>query len=135
MKVCGQLDHHMLLCSRVRGQQPHGLQAQAVHLDGAQQRCNPDVGLVHRPRVLSQKPGHLWRGGADASGKYNIECQYLYHHLLAQELIRQLEQCELTSSRCSTPCLSPSPSLTVSQMRLKERNLAFINHNSDNNEL
>ena len=51
-----------------------------------------------------------------------------------QELIRQLEQCELTSSRCSTPCLSPSPSLTVSQMRLKERNLAFINHNSDNNE-
>jgi len=52
-----------------------------------------------------------------------------------QELIRQLEQCELTSSRCSTPCLSPSPSLTVSQMRLKERNLAFINHNSDNAEI
>ena len=50
-------------------------------------------------------------------------------------MIRQLEQCELTSSRCSTPCLSPSPSLTVSQMRLKERNLAFINHNSDNAEI
>ena len=45
----------------------------------------------------------------------------------AEELIRQLDQCELTSSRCSTPCLSPSPSLTVGQQaRLKERNIAFI---------
>ena len=43
-----------------------------------------------------------------------------------QELIRQLDACELTSSRCPTPCLSPSPSLTVSQIRLKERNIAFI---------
>ena len=52
-----------------------------------------------------------------------------------QELIRQLDQCELTSSRCSTPCLSPSPSLTVSQIRMKERNIAFINHaNEDNNQ-
>ena len=55
-------------------------------------------------------------------------------NIFHQELIRQLDQCELTSSRCSTPCLSPSPSLTVSQMRLKERNLAFINQSSDNNE-
>ena len=47
-----------------------------------------------------------------------------------QELVRQLDQCELTSSRCSTPCLSPSPSLTVGQQaRLKERNIAFINQN------
>ena len=60
--------------------------------------------------------------------------EFFQQRPLYQELIRQLEQCELTSSRCSTPCLSPSPSLTVSQMRLKERNLAFINHNSDNNE-
>ena len=43
-----------------------------------------------------------------------------------QELIRHLDACELTSSRCPTPCLSPSPSLTVSQIRLKERNIAFI---------
>jgi len=28
------------------------------------------------------------------------------------ELISQLETCELTNSRCSTPCLSPSPSLS-----------------------
>jgi len=49
-----------------------------------------------------------------------------------QELIRQLEQCDLTSSRCSTPCLSPSPSLTVSQIRLKERNLAFLNQSENN---
>jgi len=53
-----------------------------------------------------------------------------------QELVRQLEQCELTSSRCSTPCLSPSPSLTVGQQaRLKERNIAFINQSqNENNE-
>jgi len=51
-----------------------------------------------------------------------------------QELIRQLEQCELTSSRCSTPCLSPSPSLTVSQIRLKERNIAFINQTENDHQ-
>ena len=62
--------------------------------------------------------------------KRNVLRDNIFH----QELIRQLDQCELTSSRCSTPCLSPSPSLTVSQMRLKERNLAFINQSSDNNE-
>lgn len=46
-----------------------------------------------------------------------------------QELVRQLDQCELTQgSRCSTPCLSPSPSLPpASLLRLKERNIAFIN--------
>jgi len=45
-----------------------------------------------------------------------------------QELVRQLDQCELTQgSRCSTPCLSPSPSLPPgSLLRLKERNIAFI---------
>jgi hypothetical protein len=44
-----------------------------------------------------------------------------------QELVRQLDHCELTSgSRCSTPCISPSPSLLPSG-RLKERNIAFIN--------
>jgi len=51
-----------------------------------------------------------------------------------QELVRQLDQCELTSSRCSTPCLSPSPSLTVGQQaRLKERNIAFINQSQQEN--
>jgi len=51
-----------------------------------------------------------------------------------QELVRQLDQCELTSSRCSTPCLSPSPSLTVGQQaRMKERNIAFINQNQMEN--
>jgi len=44
-----------------------------------------------------------------------------------QELVRQLDQCELTSgSRCSTPCISPSPSLLPAG-RVKERNIAFIN--------
>jgi len=28
------------------------------------------------------------------------------------ELLRQLDSCELTNSRCSTPCISPSPSFT-----------------------
>jgi hypothetical protein len=49
-----------------------------------------------------------------------------------QELVRQLDQCELTQgSRCSTPCLSPSPSLPpASLLRLKERNIAFINQSA-----
>jgi len=47
-----------------------------------------------------------------------------------QELIRQLDNCELTSgSRCSTPCISPSPSLLPSG-RLKDRNQAFINQHN-----
>jgi len=43
-----------------------------------------------------------------------------------EELVRQLDQCELTTSRPPTPCLSPSPSLTGASIRLKERNIAFI---------
>ena len=39
-----------------------------------------------------------------------------------EELVRQLEQCELTVSRSNTPCLPPCPSL-----KLKERNIAFLN--------
>ena len=44
-----------------------------------------------------------------------------------QELVRQLDQCELTSSRCSIPCLSPSLTVGGQQARLRERNIAFIN--------
>ena len=52
-----------------------------------------------------------------------------------QELVRQLEQCELTNSRCNTPCLSPCPSLTSSQIKLKERSI-FLNRqlNPDNQD-
>ena len=52
-----------------------------------------------------------------------------------QELVRQLEQCELTNSRSNTPCLSPCPSLTSSQIKLKERNI-FLNRqqNSDSQD-
>lgn len=31
----------------------------------------------------------------------------------ATELMRLLDQCDLSSSRCSTPCISPSPSLLI----------------------
>ena len=29
------------------------------------------------------------------------------------ELLRLLDQCDLSASRCSTPCISPSPSLLI----------------------
>ena len=50
------------------------------------------------------------------------------------ELVRQLEQCELTNSRCPTPCLSPCPSLTHTQIKLKERNIAFLNQQHAENQ-
>jgi hypothetical protein len=50
------------------------------------------------------------------------------------ELVRQLDQCELTNSRCSTPCISPSPSLThqgAQSARVKAVNIAFLNQSHE----
>ncbi|XP_070378747.1 SH3KBP1-binding protein 1 isoform X1 [Dermacentor albipictus] len=45
------------------------------------------------------------------------------------ELLRLLEQCDLTNSRCSTPCISPSPSLlggAATLARLRAANLVLL---------
>lgn len=45
------------------------------------------------------------------------------------ELIRLLDQCDLSNSLCSTPCMSPCPSNlpTATIARLKAANVAFLN--------
>ncbi|XP_055524642.1 BTB/POZ domain-containing protein KCTD3 [Wyeomyia smithii] len=53
----------------------------------------------------------------------------------ADELIRLLDQCDLSNSHCSTPCMSPCPSTisvggTASAARLKPFNVAFLNQSA-----
>ncbi|KAL1377229.1 hypothetical protein pipiens_004214 [Culex pipiens pipiens] len=54
----------------------------------------------------------------------------------ADELIRLLDQCDLSNSHCSTPCMSPCPSAisvgggTVTGARLKPFNVAFLNQSA-----
>jgi len=50
------------------------------------------------------------------------------------ELVRQLDQCELTNSRCPTPCISPSPSQAAASARVKAANIAFLQNQSQHNE-
>lgn len=50
-----------------------------------------------------------------------------------EELLRLLDQCDLSNSHCSTPCMSPSPSLAAAA-RLKSSNIAFLNQQSSNGE-
>ncbi|XP_014247230.1 BTB/POZ domain-containing protein KCTD3 isoform X2 [Cimex lectularius] len=45
----------------------------------------------------------------------------------AKELLRILDQCDLSNSHCSTPCISPSPSLIGGPSRIKASNVAFLN--------
>ncbi|XP_017776819.1 PREDICTED: BTB/POZ domain-containing protein KCTD3 isoform X2 [Nicrophorus vespilloides] len=47
-----------------------------------------------------------------------------------EELLRLLDQCDLSNSLCSTPCMSPSPSLAAAA-RLKSSNIAFLNQMQD----
>lgn len=50
-----------------------------------------------------------------------------------EELLRLLDQCDLSNSHCSTPCMSPCPSLALSNAmssvttRIKACNVAFLN--------
>ncbi|XP_054709521.1 BTB/POZ domain-containing protein KCTD3-like [Uloborus diversus] len=44
------------------------------------------------------------------------------------EMIRLLDQCDLTNSHCSTPCISPSVANIGPSVRLKAANLAFLCH-------
>lgn len=52
----------------------------------------------------------------------------------ADELIRLLDQCDLSNSHCSTPCLSPCPSAisigAATVARLKPFNVAFLNQSA-----
>lgn len=48
----------------------------------------------------------------------------------SEELLRMLEQCDISNSLCSTPCMSPSPSLAMAA-RLKSSNVAFLNQVHD----
>lgn len=48
-----------------------------------------------------------------------------------EELLKMLDQCDLSNSLCSTPCMSPSPSLAVAAARLKACNVAFLNQSQD----
>lgn len=47
----------------------------------------------------------------------------------ADELLRLLDQCDLSNSHCSTPCMSPCPTTlaTATIARLKAANVAFLN--------
>lgn len=52
-----------------------------------------------------------------------------------KELLRLLDQCDLCNSHCSTPCISPCPSLLGHASRIKASNVAFLNqqhHQQDN---
>jgi len=44
-----------------------------------------------------------------------------------EELLKLLDQCDLSNSHCSTPCLSPCPSLGHPAARIKAANVAFLN--------
>ncbi|XP_052869862.1 BTB/POZ domain-containing protein KCTD3 isoform X3 [Anopheles cruzii] len=54
----------------------------------------------------------------------------------ADELIRELDQCDLSNSHCSTPCMSPCPTAFSSGIesntvgRLKPFNVAFLNQSA-----
>ncbi|XP_043271801.1 BTB/POZ domain-containing protein KCTD3 isoform X2 [Venturia canescens] len=50
-----------------------------------------------------------------------------------EELWKLLDQCDLSNSHCSTPCLSPCPSLVATGPRLKASNVLFLNQ-SQNSE-
>ncbi|XP_024881457.1 BTB/POZ domain-containing protein KCTD3 isoform X1 [Temnothorax curvispinosus] len=48
-----------------------------------------------------------------------------------EELWKLLDQCELSNSHCSTPCISPSPSLLAAGPRIKSSNVLFLNQSQN----
>ncbi|CAB0029078.1 unnamed protein product [Trichogramma brassicae] len=48
------------------------------------------------------------------------------------ELWKLLDQCDLSNSHCTTPCISPSPSLIASGPRIKASNVLFLNQSQNN---
>lgn len=49
----------------------------------------------------------------------------------ASELLRLLDQCDLSNSLCSTPCISPCPWSTGGNARIKSSNVVFLSQNQD----
>lgn len=48
-----------------------------------------------------------------------------------EELWKLLDQCDLSNSHCSTPCISPSPSLLAAGPRIKSSNVLFLNQSQN----
>ncbi|XP_012275809.1 BTB/POZ domain-containing protein KCTD3 isoform X2 [Orussus abietinus] len=48
-----------------------------------------------------------------------------------EELWKLLDQCDLSNSHCSTPCISPCPSLVAAGPRLKASNVLFLNQSQN----
>ncbi|XP_025263843.1 BTB/POZ domain-containing protein KCTD3 isoform X4 [Camponotus floridanus] len=48
-----------------------------------------------------------------------------------EELWKLLDQCDLSNSHCSTPCISPSPSLIAAGPRIKSSNVLFLNQSQN----
>ncbi|XP_015119776.1 BTB/POZ domain-containing protein KCTD3 isoform X2 [Diachasma alloeum] len=51
-----------------------------------------------------------------------------------EELWKLLDQCDLSNSHCSTPCISPCASVVSSGPRLKASNVQFLNQSQFNSE-
>ncbi|PSN50776.1 BTB/POZ domain-containing protein KCTD3 [Blattella germanica] len=50
----------------------------------------------------------------------------------AEELLKLLDQCDLSNSHCSTPCISPCPSMAANAAaRIKASNVAFLNQSQE----
>jgi hypothetical protein len=53
----------------------------------------------------------------------------------AEELLKLLDQCDLSNSHCSTPCISPCPSMAATAAaRIKASNVAFLNQSQEATE-
>lgn len=53
----------------------------------------------------------------------------------AEELLKLLDQCDLSNSHCSTPCISPCPSMAATAAaRIKASNVAFLNQSHEASE-
>lgn len=48
-----------------------------------------------------------------------------------EELWKLLDQCDLSNSHCSTPCISPSPSLIAAGPKIKSSNVLFLNQSQN----
>lgn len=74
--------------------------------------------------------------------KFLNEIAYIYYVSVNQksggptpkELLRLLDQCDLCNSHCSTPCISPCPSLLGHASRIKASNVAFLNQQQQQQE-
>lgn len=79
--------------------------------------------------IAENKPSKFSR--CDESAQYTEKFYDLVQEMVhggptAKELLRLLDQCDLTNSLCSTPCMTPCSSVSTIT-RLKASNVAFLN--------